>query len=44
MITRISLTISSYNIYGGNQDLKTVFGDVQRFIRCLIISTLSIYY
>ncbi|KJA28194.1 hypothetical protein HYPSUDRAFT_129907 [Hypholoma sublateritium FD-334 SS-4] len=22
-----------YNIYGGNQDLKSVFGDVQRFIR-----------
>ncbi|KAF8967734.1 CRAL-TRIO domain-containing protein, partial [Flammula alnicola] len=22
-----------YNIYGGNQDLKAVFGDVQRFIR-----------
>ena len=24
---------SRYNIYGGNQDLKSVFGDVQRFIR-----------
>jgi len=24
---------SSYNIYGGNQDLKAVFGDIDRFIR-----------
>ncbi|KDR80634.1 hypothetical protein GALMADRAFT_240979 [Galerina marginata CBS 339.88] len=23
----------TYNVYGGNQDLKSVFGDVQRFIR-----------
>ena len=22
-----------YNIYGGEQDVKAVFGDVQRFIR-----------
>lgn len=23
----------TYNVYGANKDLKTVFGDVQRFIR-----------
>ena len=26
----------SYNLYGGNQDLKAVFGDVDRFIRCVV--------
>ena len=29
----VDYNYSRYNIYGGNQDLKPVFGDVQRFIR-----------
>ena len=32
------LNLARYNLYGGNQDLKAVFGDVQRFIRCVHLS------
>lgn len=27
------LRCSRYNLYGGNQDLKAIFADVQRFLR-----------
>ena len=27
------MILFSYNLYGGNQDLKAVFGDVDRFLR-----------
>lgn len=37
LILRLEIVISpslvSYNLYGGNQDLKSVFGDVDRFLR-----------
>ena len=32
-ILRTNFYMFSYNIYGGNQDLKAVFGDTTRFIR-----------
>lgn len=31
----------SYNIYGGDQNLKSAFKDVQRFVRCVWLSLLS---
>ena len=29
----LTLEINRYNLYGANKDLKSVFGDVQRFLR-----------
>lgn len=29
----VLILCDSYNVYGGNQDLKAVFGDVERFLR-----------
>lgn len=29
---------SSYNLYGGNQDLQAVFGDIPRFLRLMPVS------
>ena len=31
----LTFKINRYNLYGANKDLKLVFGDVQRFLRCV---------
>lgn len=37
------LIIRSYNLYGASQDLSAVFGDVQRFLRCVCPNMKLVY-